>query len=153
MKAQRKRAGGFTLLELLMVVIIIAILASIALPQYLRSVARSRRAEALSVLALIRSAEARYAAEHQVYTPKYDDMDVEFSNIDGSAASGASFAHGSWTFDISAATTKPSVTGQKTSAIGLAGTTVNNCKVEMDLTSAQVTDTPAAFANGDTGGC
>ena len=53
---------GFTLLELLMVVIIIAILASIALPQYLRVAERSRASEALTVLAAMRSSELRFKA-------------------------------------------------------------------------------------------
>lgn len=53
---------GFTLLELLMVVIIIAILASIALPQYFRVVERSRTAQALQLLASIRGSELRFRA-------------------------------------------------------------------------------------------
>jgi len=53
---------GFTLLELLMVVIIIAILASIALPQYFRVTERSRTAQALQLLASIRGAQLRYRA-------------------------------------------------------------------------------------------
>lgn len=48
---------GFTLLELLMVVIIVGILATLAVPQYAGFVERARAAEATSTIASIRSAE------------------------------------------------------------------------------------------------
>jgi type IV pilus assembly protein PilE len=41
-----RSAGGFTLLELLVVMTVIAILASVAIPSYQQSVMRSRRADA-----------------------------------------------------------------------------------------------------------
>ena len=62
MNDRLKPRSGFTLLELLMVVIIIGILASIALPQFLKAAERARSAEALNMLAAMRSAELRYAA-------------------------------------------------------------------------------------------
>ena len=79
MKTSRSMVKGFTLLELLMVVIIIAILASIALPQYLRVSERSRASEALTVLAAIRSGEMRYKAfdPAQKYVVATASLDVE----------------------------------------------------------------------------
>lgn len=70
---------GFTLLELLMVVIIIAILASIALPQYIRASEKARASEALQLLGSIRSAQVRYRAlnEGGVYTDNISDLDVD----------------------------------------------------------------------------
>ncbi|MBL8224701.1 MAG: type IV pilin protein [Chromatiales bacterium] len=44
--ATTRSAGGFTLLELLVVMTVIAILASVAIPSYQQSVMRSRRADA-----------------------------------------------------------------------------------------------------------
>ncbi len=66
-RTRRMTTHGFTLLELLMVVIIIGILAAIALPQYLKTTERGRMSEALSYLGEIRSSELRYFAEYATY--------------------------------------------------------------------------------------
>ena len=67
---RRTEQRGFTLLELLMVVIIIAILASIALPQYFRVTERSRTAQALQLLSSIRGSQIRFRAQDP--TNSYD---------------------------------------------------------------------------------
>ena len=59
---------GFTLIELLVVVLIIGILASIAIPQYFKVVEKARVAEAMSLVASIKSAEERYLARGGTYT-------------------------------------------------------------------------------------
>ncbi len=84
--------SGFTLLELLMVVIIIAILAAIALPQYLRLAEKARASEAMAIMASVRSSEGRYRAADPAgqYTTDLTLLDLDLpgtivAGIGGSA--------------------------------------------------------------------
>lgn len=64
----RTRGSGFTLLELLIVVIIVGILAGVALPQFNRMTMRARRAEAQNMLNAIMTAEMLYYQEQTKFT-------------------------------------------------------------------------------------
>ncbi len=71
------RRKGFTLLELVMVVIIIGILSSIALPQFLKTRERARMTEALSILGQIRSSQIRYYIEKGTYANAIGQLDFD----------------------------------------------------------------------------
>jgi prepilin-type N-terminal cleavage/methylation domain-containing protein len=58
-----KRRGGFTLVEIMIVVAIIALLAAIAVPGFLRARKRSQASRILNDLRLIDSAVDQYAIE------------------------------------------------------------------------------------------
>jgi len=55
---------GFTLLELVIVLIIIGVLATLAITQYNRMVERSRGAEARQIIGVIRTNQAAYRQDH-----------------------------------------------------------------------------------------
>ncbi len=63
-KLQQKRRGGFTLVEIMIVVAIIALLAAIAVPGFLRARKRSQASKVLNDLRLIDSAVDQYAIEN-----------------------------------------------------------------------------------------
>ena len=74
------RPKGFTLLELMIVVVIIAILTTLAVYNYGRYGYRSRRSDAQDFLHQIASAEERYYSNHNVYTTTLADIGIT-SNV------------------------------------------------------------------------
>ena len=67
MNLHASRARGFTLLELMMVVVIIALLSAIALPAYTQQVVRSNRAEAMTELLRVAQEMERCFSRFGVY--------------------------------------------------------------------------------------
>lgn len=73
------KSRGFTLLEMMIVVVIIAILAAIAYPNYRRYVQRGNRADAKDLAMRIASAEERRYTNLNQYTANIAD-DLQMSN-------------------------------------------------------------------------
>ncbi|MBL7198202.1 MAG: prepilin-type N-terminal cleavage/methylation domain-containing protein [Candidatus Omnitrophica bacterium] len=73
---------SFTLLELIIAIIIIAILASIAYPQLTIVVERSRAAEAIVTLQALLSAQKRYYEENDNYSGDINNLDVEIAPLE-----------------------------------------------------------------------
>ena len=87
MKKLHNRKGGFTLIELMIVVAIIGILAAIAIPNFLRFQLKAKSSEGKTNLAAIRTAEESYYSEFGVYvsadlTPAAfgKNQKIEFNN-------------------------------------------------------------------------
>ena len=92
---------GFTLVELLMVVIIIGILVTLAVPNYYRSVERAKAGKAKAAMDGIRKAELQYRAFNDEYTatldPDLTDFDLPGDLQDGNDSD--------WTYTITQNTT------------------------------------------------
>lgn len=73
--------AGFTLVELITVIIIVAILAALALPQYTRVFERGVASRARSSLDSIRKAEGLYFALWSTYTTSLTNLDNEVPGI------------------------------------------------------------------------
>ncbi len=80
MKFSKKKSGlkGFTLIEMLVVVLIIGILASVALPAYEKAVKRTRVSQIWPLLKIINEAEQAKNMEQGTFNQVYpmDELDI-----------------------------------------------------------------------------
>ena len=74
---------GFTLIEILVVLLIIGILVSVALPQYQKAVERSRMGEALVVLEEIAKAQQSVHWELNAFSDNFSLLDIELRDATG----------------------------------------------------------------------
>ena len=80
----RVHGRGFTLIELMIVVAIVAILTAIALPSYSRYVMRSRRASGHDILMQIATAQERYYTNFNKYaTDLSADLGFDAASLTG----------------------------------------------------------------------
>lgn len=91
---------GFTLVELLMVVLIIGLLASAGLPEYTRAIERARMAEAKQMLADIYNAKKMARVTLRRDPTSFAEMDVKFPTENGAVATGGTFNTKNFTYGI-----------------------------------------------------
>jgi type IV pilus assembly protein PilA len=72
---------GFTLVELAVVIVIIGVLAAFGVPQFLKSVERSKAAEAFNYLSAVRSAQERYLAKEGTYCPEASKARMDITQV------------------------------------------------------------------------
>lgn len=63
----RKNQKGFTLVELMIVVVIIGILAALAIPRFMRATTKSKQSEAKQILKQIYTMQHSYRQEKDIY--------------------------------------------------------------------------------------
>jgi len=76
-------ARGFTLIELMITVAIVAILSAIALPVYFDSIRKSRRSDAITAMAQTQQAEERWRANNATFSSNFGTGEL---NVDTSGA-------------------------------------------------------------------
>jgi general secretion pathway protein G len=80
----KDRKSGFTLVEILIVVIILGILAAVVIPQFSDASDDTRAASVLTNLKTVRSQLMLYKAQHsEVWPTNFDTMMTSFTDVDG----------------------------------------------------------------------
>lgn len=93
----RGRNSGFTLIEMVIVIVILGIMATIALPSYQNSVRKGQRSDGKATLLAVAGRMEQYMLDHGAYTYNMEDLGYDDDpmispeqhfTIDASACSG-----------------------------------------------------------------
>lgn len=139
MPTSRRRGGGFTLLELMIVLVVMGVLAALAITSYSRYGFRARRTDGQKQLMAIASAEERYFAQHNAY--------ADLATIGYSTTSAATSENGYYTAAVGVST----INGVAAQAFTATATPVPGNSQQRDTCGAlTVTDTGVKGPAGTT---
>ncbi|MCX4026716.1 prepilin-type N-terminal cleavage/methylation domain-containing protein [Endozoicomonas sp. SM1973] len=82
MEIQFSNSSGYTLIEVLIVVVILSLLATVAVPSYQEHMQRTRRADGKAILLEVMQAQERYFTENIKYTTKLMDLDYNADTVE-----------------------------------------------------------------------
>ena len=113
----RRALAGFTLIEIMIVVVVLALLAAVALPSFLDSLRKSRRAEAFTALSAVQQAQERWRSNNAAYSANLTEAPDAVAPNPRGLGLPATTTGGLYTVALS----DTSATGYTVSAVAVAG--------------------------------
>lgn len=82
-QSARRRARGFTIVELVIAILVVGVLMAVALPNFLDSIRKGRRSEAMTALSAVQQAQERYRSNNASYASTLTTLGVAGSTRPG----------------------------------------------------------------------